>query len=359
MSALSVLNTISWWLLSHPTEFLWIVAILLGISAGLIGIKLVRKDVLSRMGVYRRRGYGDYEFDGKIRHTTRCQIRFSGLGFAPRLVIRDGKSKSFQNPIQIEWIVPNEWEHDSFPHWSKPSAHETPFWTDSNESFVIGIHEYEGRRSWRGGTKSVIGTIVVLAMVFGISAFLHSRGDSRPEATEPTIVVRETERAVEPTARPTATVKPTEDLEETGNAVLVDTDRMPETNMAIWDWLSEHMPNLPMPSVSMPIPGWFSDLFENADGGTVISMQGLPGYILVLRNGDTSVVVRLTEEMIPVTRTMLEVNNFTITAGDYNWKLSWDNTHWNKPVKGSHGKIEIVVGEDDELTINWKFSLLP
>jgi len=169
-----------------------------------------------------------------------------------------------------------------------------------------------------------------------------------------TPVVQGTQRVNEP--RPTATAVPTRDEPV---SVLVDTSKMPETNRDVWDWLNGHLPNLPAPKINIPVPDWFRILVGNSDGGAVISMQGLPGYVLILRDHDSSIIVRLSEELVPMSRILIEVKNFTITAGDYHWKLSWDNTHWKLPVKGNHGKIDIIINPNDEMTVNWKFSLLP
>jgi len=142
---LSALNSIAWWLLSHPTATLWIVACLLGIAAGLIGIKLIRKDVLVRMGLYKRQN-GDYVFYSRIHRSVRYQVKFFGFGFTPRVVIRDGKQKAFRDPIKLKWVIPYEWEHNAYPHWEEPGQFERPFWTD-DQDFVIGLREYRGRKS--------------------------------------------------------------------------------------------------------------------------------------------------------------------------------------------------------------------
>lgn len=353
---LSTLQSIAWWFLSHPTATLWIVAILLGFVAGLVGIKLIRKDVLSRMGVYRRRQYGEYDFYSRIHRDAKYQIRFSGFGFTPKVLLHNGKSKKqYRTPVRLEWIPRQYCLTGESPHWENPGSVISPFWIDGQEEFVIGCKDRKGAKTLRGGTKAVTGAFVILVLIFVGVTFFLSRGTAEKVEIQSTPVVQGIQRVNEP--RQTPTVVPTRP--DVPVSVLINTDKMPETNRDVWDWLNNHLPNVPAPRINIRVPDWFKALVGKSDGGAVITMQGLPGYVLVLRDGNTSVVVRLTEEMIPITRTAVEVSNFTITAGDFHWKLSWDNTQWKQPVKGSHGKIEIIVGQDDELTINWKFSLLP
>ncbi len=351
------------WLVSHALATKVIVTMLLGFTAFCVGILLVRRDSQWRLLVFRRNSQGSYV------HVMPCVskaqnrrhsfvVGFRGFGLVPYLKYRDGKHWQVAELAEAEYDAPSA-END-FRGWNlgwNTSGRDFEF---DGDTLIIGIRPWNDARMPRTGRR-IFGLLFWL-MVIGIVVLttLVNRNVALPVDSTTTPVV--TTIAADPTATveaPEPTAIPNEvDVEPITVTIYTGA---PATNTDIWQTLGEYMPDIPMPETQIQLPSWFCDLFADTNMITVTPLRGLPGYALIMRSRADSVIVRLNENMEPVSYVRVRADYFTVSAHDFNWKVAWSDSSnvWYVPVEGKHGRFQIVINDDDTMTIIGRFSLYP
>jgi hypothetical protein len=349
------------WLSSHPQEFTWIVAVLLGFAAFCIGILLIRRDASWRFLLFRRASdsYDAFEYHQPYTSWSRSRknykIRFYGFGLKPNAQYYDGQWYPIE-PIQATYIVPtqsNDWQSG----WTLTETVSAPDFSESGYDYVVGIRHWNDVRMPRTGRRIfgllfwllVIGTVVLFA--------LANRSVAVPVDLTGTSIV--TTITADPIATTEATPQAAIPTEIAPVTVTIFTNQPPATNVDIWQIIGEYMPDAQMPSVEIPLPSWFRNLLSDTNMVTVTPLRGLPGYAMIMRSGDDSVVVRVTDDMVPVSYVKIHGDYFTITAGNYHWKVTWSGKLWYQPTEGEQGKMNVIINADDTMTIDWRFSLYP
>jgi hypothetical protein len=291
------------WLLNHPVVIMWMMIVLMGMEAGLLGIILVRRDIRSRLRIYVKDNGLEYQVLPGMHADVAYQIRFKGLSFAPMLYIKENGKWAKKDLFISKWSVPDQFERHAYAHWTVPFSYEKAHWKGTDAvrlvppEYIIGIQDYQIVSSWGSGTYTVM-TAVVLLGVFCIYSYMP-RSEHRPVTPIPTKTaiptVVPTATSIPPKVQPTATAKPddTVSLLPTGELQIKVSPRY---------WVT------------------IDRLFGNSTV-TFVTEYGMVLYGPVALDADT----------------------FTVREGDNTWGVSYDpkTEQWNQTTRTAKGTLVV------------------